>query len=207
MTRLLRMTTFLFALIVLPVVAWAQSGNYLIQRGDTLRVEVMEDATLNRDALVLPDGRITIPLAGSVIAAGRSVSQVSAALKSRLTEHFAVEPTVFVSVNRLAEREALPEAAEVEPLLFEVFVLGEASNPGRLQIEPGTTVLQLFAQMGGFTNFAALKRIQLRRTDSTGTEKIYTLNYSAIQDGTSRAGLTTMQDGDVIVVPQRRLFE
>lgn len=203
MTYPLRMLTLVVALVMLPLTGWTQ-GNYLIQPGDTLRVEVLEDSTLNRDALVLPDGRITIPLAGSVTAAGRTVSQISASLRSRLATNFAVEPNVFVSVRRLADRD--PEREE-ETLLLRVFILGEAANTGGLQVQPGTTVLQVFARMGGFTNFAAIKRIQLRRVDSSGTEQIYTLNYKAIQDGTSRAGLTTVQDGDVIIIPQRRLFE
>ena len=55
--------------------------------------------------------------------------------------------------------------------------------------------------------FAATKRIQLRRVDASGTEKVYLINYKAIEDGSSRNGATVLQEGDVILVPQRRLFE
>ena len=34
--------------------------------GDVLNIEVLEDASLNRQALVLPDGRVTVPLAGNL---------------------------------------------------------------------------------------------------------------------------------------------
>lgn len=179
--------------------AQAQPGNYVIRPGDTLRIEVLEDETLNRSLLVLPDGRISMPMAGNIMAAGRSVGQVQRNITSALVSSFALQPTVFVSVSALSEQ-------GIEPLT--VYVLGEAANPGRVEIEPGTTVLQLFAQVGGFSSFAALKRIQLRRTDpATGTETIYGLNYKDIQNGRSSNGLVRLQEGDVIMVPQRRLFE
>lgn len=180
-------------------------GNYSIRPGDTLRVEVLEDESLNRTLLVLPDGRISAPLAGSVRAAGRTVEQVRRALTSALERSFSVPPTVYVGVAGLAEA---PPAAPAEPAIISIYVLGEANSPGQIDMEPGATVLQLFSRMGGFTNFAALGRIQLRRADpQTGTETIYRLDYKAIQAGTSRNGLTALRDGDVIVVPQRRLFE
>lgn len=179
--------------------AEAQQGNYAIRPGDTLRLEVLEDETLNRSLLVLPDGRISVPMAGNLMVAGRTLGQVERSIASALASSFALRPTVYVGISSLAE--ILDEPAAV-------FVLGEANNPGRVTVEPETTVLQLFAQVGGFTSFAALKRIQLRRTDpQTGTETIYTLNFKEIQAGRSPNGLVQLQDGDVIMVPQRRLFE
>jgi polysaccharide export outer membrane protein len=173
-----------------------------------LRVEVLEDPSLNRAALVAPDGRITMPLAGGIRASGRTVEAVQADLAARLTSSFAAAPTVFVSVERLAERLPAGVAAAAPAPTITVYVMGEAAKPGKLQVAPGTTVLQLFAEMGGFGKFAATKRIQLRRTDSTtGGETTYRLNYNAIEAGTSTSGATTLQGGDVIVVPQRRLFE
>ncbi|MFW2541565.1 polysaccharide biosynthesis/export family protein [Primorskyibacter sp. 2E107] len=190
------------ALLAMTDVAHAQSS-YRIQNGDVLRIEVLEDESLNRELLVLPDGRISMPLAGNVQAAGRTISQVQRAITTGLANNFSLTPTVYVGVNRLAEREA---PTEEEPVRFSIYVLGEAAKTGLIEVEPGTTVLQLFAQMGGFTNFAAKKRIQLRRRTETG-ERIFTLNYKDIERGKSGAGLAVVHDGDVFVVPQRRLFE
>jgi polysaccharide export outer membrane protein len=190
---------------LLPVAAGAQS-NYAIRPGDTLRLEVLEDESLNRNLLVLPDGRIAVPMAGSIQAAGRSLSEVQRNIASALSGSFALQPTVYVDVMSLAERTPAAPKEPEPPVL--VYVLGEAANPGRVEIEPGTTVLQLFAQVGGFTSFAAEKRIQLRRTEpKTGQETIYQLNYKAIQSGRSPNGLVQLQSGDVIMIPQRRLFE
>lgn len=183
----------------------AQAQDYRIQSGDVLRIEVLEDTSLNRTALVTPDGRVGLPLAGTVIAAGRTVSQVQAALASRLAVNFASAPTVFVGVERINEAVLSGPAA---PATVDVFLVGEANKPGRLTVEHGTTLLQLFGEMGGFTKFAATKRVQLRRMDGqTGKETVYTFNYRDIVNGASSGGTTHLRDGDVILIPQRKLFE
>ena len=74
---------------------------------------MVEDAGLNRSALIAPDGRITLPLAGSVTAAGRTVEAVQADLVQRLTGSFATAPTVFVSIDQLAQDLPATEADEV----------------------------------------------------------------------------------------------
>lgn len=202
-----RIITLLAGLLLLPVLlaapVFAQNA-YLVKAGDVLRIEVLEDATLSRSALIPPDGRITIPLAGSIAAAGRSVEEIQADLIKKLTPSFAAAPNVFVSIESIftAPLNTIP----VVPVLYAIYVNGEAANPGRVDVDPGTTVLQLFGQMGGFSKFAATKRIQLRRIVG-GAEKIYGINYDQILAGASTAGNTTLMDGDVIIVPQRRLFE
>jgi polysaccharide biosynthesis/export protein len=181
--------------------AVAQDG-YRIQPGDVLRVEVLEDPGLNRSTLVSPDGRISFPLAGGLPAAGRTLEQLQTDLAGKIGANFATTPNVFISLERVSEPRAAVGGGAVGPATIEIFVMGEAANPGKLEVERGTTLLQAFAQMGGFSPFAATKRVQLRRAGN-----ITTLSYDAIERGTSTAGATVLQDGDVIVVPQRKLFE
>ena len=193
------------AMLMLPLLlapeVLAQDG-YRIRPGDTLRIEILEDPGLNRSVLVSPDGRIAFPLAGGVVAAGHTLEQVQTDLAARIAPNFAATPNVFISVERVADRPAGNGGARAAVATIDVFVMGEAAKPGKLELKRGTNVLQAFAQMGGFSKFAATKRVQLRR----GT-KTYGMNYKAIEDGTSTAGATVLHDGDVIVVPQRRLFE
>ena len=204
-----RFTTVLTALITLLALGGPANAQdaYRIRPGDVLRIEVLEDATLNRSVLVSPDGRISLPLAGSVMAAGNSIEAVQQALTAQLAPNFAAPPSVFVAIEQLAERVLAGPAVPAVAPVINIYVLGEVGNPGKLEVSPGTTVLQLFAQVGGFAPFAATTRIQLRRVDTHGTEQIYALNYDAIEAGTNPNGRTTLLEGDVIVVPQRRLFE
>ncbi|ALG88948.1 MAG: sugar transporter [Confluentimicrobium sp.] len=194
---------FLFLSLFVATSAAAANGNYLIQPGDTIRIEVLEDATLNRTALVLPDGKISFPFAGTVTAAGRTLSQVERAVTAGIASNFASEPTVYVSVANLA-----PAAAVTALTTVNIYVLGEINGPGLVQVEPGTTLLQALAQTGGFTKFAATKRVQLRRRDpNTGAEKVYKINYRALSQGAAVGGNVVLAEGDVILVPERRLFE
>lgn len=185
----------------------AQSG-YGIQPGDVIQVDVLEDASLNRNALVLPDGSINFPLVGTIQAGGRTAEAVQAAIASSLASNFAAPPTVFVSVRSLGVR---PEAVGGGPAIapgISVYIVGEAASPGKKSVTPGTTLLQFLAEAGGVTKFAATKRIQLRRTDpKSGVENVYTFNYRAVQAGAASRQTIVLAPGDVIVVPERRLFE
>lgn len=203
----MRFLTILLTGFIAVLTFWANDviaqSVYALQPGDRIRVEVLEDNSLNREILVAPDGRITLPLAGSVQAGGRSVDQVAASITVALEDDFTVRPNVFVTLVALAPRGPI---LPVEPETLSIFVLGEVDNSGVVQVEPGTSIIQLFA-ITGFTNFAATRRIQLRRTGPDGKEKIFALNYDAMLSGQSPNGAATLLEGDVIVVPQRKLFE
>lgn len=201
MSILRRLAAALVMLPLLAVTAWSQ--DYKVRSGDVLQIEVLEDSTLNRTAIVLPDGQISLPLAGSVRAAGRSLAEVQADLAGRLAPNFAKAPTVYVTLSALAERAPSTPAA---PRLMDIYVLGAATTPGKVEVKPGSTLLQALAQAGGVTPFAAKKRIQLRRVDKSGVEKVYRFDLDAIERGEA-GGTTRLMAGDVIVIPQRRLFE
>lgn len=192
----------LAALMVLPFIAVdAAAQDYRLQRGDTVQIEVLEDSSLSRSTLVLPDGQITVPQVGTVRAAGRTLEQLQADVAARLSPSFVTPPTVFVTLSSLAPIIDRPERT------IDIFVIGAANAPGRVQIPPGSTLLQALSAAGGLSPFAADKRVQLRRVDKAGNEKIYRVDYDAIERGVSNVGTTRVVDGDVIVIPQRKLFE
>jgi len=94
------------------------------------------------------------------------------------------------------------------PAPLNIYVMGEVQSPGKKAVERGTSLLQFLASSGGFTKFAATKRIQVRRTDpKTGQATVYGFNYHAIEKGAATVSSIILNEGDVIVVPERRLFE
>lgn len=195
-----------FWMCLIATAALAQ-GNYQVRPGDTLQIEVLEDSSLNRSVIVLPDGRFSFPYAGTVRAGGRTLTQVEAALTSAIASNFAIEPSVFVSVANLRPREEQGEVAPPVLPTISIFFLGEVASPGEKSVPPGTTFLQALATSGGFSNFAAEKRVQLRRTDPhTGQQTVYQINYRALANG-AQGNSVVLSDGDVILVPERRLFE
>ena len=192
-----KMLLAMLTVLVTAPLAMAQSAGYRIQPGDQLAITVLEDDTLNRQLLVLPDGSISVPLAGTIKASGRSVESVESAIADKLASNFAVRPSVFVSVVAVDETYGT----------FPIYVMGQVATPGMVEVEPGTTLLQAIALAGGLDRFAASKRIQLRRTDSSGQERLYLFNFKAVERGGAIESMITLREGDVLLVPERRLFE
>lgn len=188
-------------LVLVATMARAQS-EYRIQPGDSLNIEVLEDSSLNRSVVVLPDGRFSFPFAGTLRASGRTTAQIQNNVTAAIQSSFASPPTVFVSVVPAAENLEVSSGETID-----VYFLGQVTTPGLLEIKAGATLLQAIAVGGGVTRFAAIKRIQLRRTNpQTGVQNVITLNYKALANGTASNAIK-LKDGDVILVPERRLFE
>lgn len=183
--------------------AHAQSG-FSVAPGDTLTIEVLEDPELNRDVLVLPDGTINFPFAGSVNVGGRSVSDIESSIESAIASNFASRPNVFVRVQQLTPTGRGTAVASS----MDVYFLGEFNSPGALALPHGTTFLQALAAGGGLTPFAADKRVQLRRVDRrTGASRVVVINYRALSRGAVLTRDVVLRDGDVILAPTRGLFE
>ncbi|WP_407496379.1 polysaccharide biosynthesis/export family protein [Pseudooceanicola sp. MF1-13] len=198
-------------LVLGAAMAQARSA-YQLQPGDEVRIEVIEDESLNRTVLVLPDGTIAFPFVGSIPAAGSSVTGLQRRLADQLAPSFAIRPTIFISVKSVAEaqrpgrvvRQAPRQVAK--PMAQDGFyVMGEVAKPGRVAMPAasGVTLLQGLSMVGGFTKFAATKRIELRRVVS-GKEQVFLFDYHR---GRGISAATPLRPGDVLVVPERRLFE
>lgn len=204
--KLLQLMSMVAVFVAAALTASAQS-DYRIRPGDSLSIEVLEDNSLNRNVLVLPDGRFSFPFAGTLAASGRTIGEVEASIRGAIAGNFTVDPTVFVAVTPAQVVPRARGAAAPAPTV-DIFFVGEVNAAGAKAMTPGTTFLQAIASSGGFTNFAATKRIQLRRTDpATGMQSVYEINYRALSDGAVMENDFPLQDGDVILAPERRLFE
>lgn len=191
--------TILWVLVALHAAgALAQTGGtvYRINPGDTLSISVLEDPGLNTGALVRPDGRISMPLAGDIVAEGRTPPEVASAIRRALSSTFVAPPTVTVAVTGLGE----------ERLVGGVFAIGEIANPGRYDLDVPVDILQFLALAGGPGPFAATRRIQVRRMID-GRQTVMLFDYDVVTEGLVPSTPIMLRDGDVVVVPQRRLFE
>ena len=201
------MRTFFLIALVAGVLAGlpAAAQTFTLRPGDVIDVSVLEDANLNRQSLVRPDGKISLPIAGTIEAAGRTPEQVQAAIVARLRDDFVTDPTVTVALVSLAP-EALEE--QEEEALGRIFVLGQVRSPGLFQFkeEEPLNALQALALAGGPDVFAARKRIQIRRRTEAG-EELIVFNYDDVEEGLLMPDAVMLADGDVIVVPERGIFE
>lgn len=196
-----------FFLALLSIISWgasvtAQDLGYLVQPGDRLEVTVLEDPGLNRTVLVRPDGRISLPLSGTITAEGMTPEAIAAAVRRGLSRDFVEPPTVTVSLVSLGA----PMASGDVAASAEIYVLGQVARPGVYQVLLPIDALQALALAGGPGAFAAERRIQIRRRSAEG-ESLQLFDYRHIQEGRVPSPFIALSDGDVIVVPERGLFE
>ena len=179
---------------------------YRIRVGDTLTVSVLEDPNLTRTVFVRPDGRISLPIAGSVKVEGIAPEQLEVILAERYSRGFQITPTVTVSIRGLGPgRPQGPQGPAVEPTTF--YLLGQVGRRGPIATPEPLTVMEALAVAGGPTPFAAADRIQIRRFDEEGVEEILYFDYTALEEGAPIENNIVLEEGDIIYVPERGLFD
>ena len=152
--------------------------------------------------MIDPRGEIAFPLAGHIRARGLTPLAVENIIKSKLKGNYADE-NLDVTVALLTSPKEIPE----EDLKPKIFVTGEVIRPGSYVVRQPTTLMQAIALAGGIGPFAAKQRIQVRRRGTGGDETIYMFNYKAYEAGADLEGNIWLRAGDVIMVPERGLFD
>lgn len=179
---------------------------YAIRPGDTLTISVLEDPNLTRTVLVRPDGRVSLPIAGSVVVAGFSPEDLERLLSERFARGFQITPTVTVSIRGLAPLARGGGGGErQEPTRY--YLLGSIGRRGPIDVPEPLTILEVLALAGGPTPFAASDRIQIRRIDENGVETIMMFNFRALEDGELIQNNILLEAGDIVFVPERGLFD
>src|SRR5262249_10338414 len=162
----------------------ALSDEYRLGPGDKLRIEVYKDPQLSQSVQIRPDGKITLPLVGDIDATGRTPIELRDQVAQALKE-FMNNPTVTVIV--------------VEAVASQVFVMGEVSHPGSMQLHGPTTILQAIAMAGGFKEFANTKDIQVLRANPNGSVQKLKFNYKEVLNGDTKPFL--LRSGYTVIVP------
>jgi polysaccharide biosynthesis/export protein len=170
-----------------------------LQPGDSIHISVWQDPKLDRQLVVGPDGMISFPLAGHIKAAGLTPQALENTLRRRLQKNYTSRLDITVSlaaINKDAENASQPR----------IYITGEVLKPGPYVIRPNTNVMQALALAGGLGPFAASKRIQIRR-QVNGNDSTFLFNYNSYVAGTNTVDNINLRSGDVIIVPERGLFE
>lgn len=158
---------------------------YLLNAGDVLDISVWNEEALQKQVVVLPDGVITFPLAGEVIAKNKTVAEVQADLKEKLTSYLA-DPVVTVSV------------ASVEG--NRIHILGKVLNPGSFKMSQPLDAMQALSLAGGLTPYAGENNIIVIRRDGD-KQDIMPVRYADLKKGEQLKTNIILKSGDVIVVP------
>jgi polysaccharide export outer membrane protein len=162
----------------------------------------LQDPKLDRTVVVDPLGEIAFPLAGHIRARGLTPVALENILKNKLKPNYKDE-ALDVTVAIANAPKDIPE----DDLKPKFFITGEVIKPGSYVIRQPTTLMQAIALAGGVGPFAAKQRIQVRRRVAGGDETIYMFNYRAYEAGADLEGNIPLRAGDVIMVPERGLFD
>jgi len=167
-----------------PAPALALAGSYVLGPTDVITVTVLKETTLSSSLLVRPDGMITMPLLGDVKAAGLTPLQLADDIAARLKKYIQ-DPNVSVILTQMNSKK--------------VFLIGEITKVGPVELTPGMTLLEAIANGGGLTPYGNAKRMYILRTEDGKHTKI-PVHYKAALKGYSDQNIT-LKPGDTIVVP------
>jgi polysaccharide export outer membrane protein len=168
-------------------------ADYLIGVDDIVQVTVWRNPELGITVPVRPDGKISVPLVGDVMAAGMAPSDVALDIQSRLATYVR-DPQVAVILTDLRSHEYLSR----------VRVTGAVRQPVSIPFRQGMTVLDAVLAAGGLTEFAAPDRSDLHRRLEAGTRS-YEVRLDRILNRGDLSTNYTVAPGDVITVPERTL--
>ncbi|WP_301592290.1 polysaccharide biosynthesis/export family protein [Sabulicella glaciei] len=161
----------------LPPLPPSAAEPYRLGPGDRVRVTVFDDPQLSGDFRVSDAGAISLPLAGSVPATGRTTREVERAIEGILKEKgLFQQPSVAVEVMEYRS----------------VYVLGMVERGGQAPYQPGMTVLSAIAVFGGFNYRAVRDHVSLTRIGEDGVAREYRAGPQAL-----------VRPGDVINVLER----
>lgn len=164
---------------------------YRIGVGDALEVNVWRNPELSVSVPVRPDGKISMPLVGDIVAAQLTATELSSNIAVSLTEYVR-NPQVTVIVSN-------PSSSDFQR---RVRITGAVNNPQSIPYREGMTVLDLVLLAGGTNEFASPNRTKLYRKIN-GELKVYPVY---LNDLINKGKVTTnypLQPSDIVTVPER----
>lgn len=166
-------------------------AEYKIGVGDALVINVWRNPELSLNVPVRPDGKISMPLIGDVVAADLTSEQLSQNITKSLTT-FIRSPQVTVIV-------ANPSSSDFQR---RVRITGAVANPQSIPYREGMTVLDLVLLAGGPNQFASANKAKLYRKVG-GELKVYSIRLDDLINDGDVATNYALQPSDIVTVPER----
>lgn len=171
---------------VIPAAAALGSSqvDYKIGPLDELSITVFREPDLSLDEVpVDASGNIIFPLIGQLFVAGKTSTEISDMIRTRLGERFLVDPQVSVIVKSSVSQK--------------VTVEGQVTEPGVFELQGQTTLLQALAMAKGPTRVAKLDQVIIFR-EMDGQRYAAMFNVDDIRKG--RAADPQILGNDTVVI-------
>jgi polysaccharide biosynthesis/export protein len=164
---------------------------YVIAPGDTLDVKFASNPELNEMGIpVRPDGRISLQLAPEVKAAGLTPNQ----LREQISRTYSAEvrkPDVTIVVRNFADQK--------------IFVDGEVTLPGLVELKGPTTVMRAISQARGARESARLSNVIVIRKDYDGSPMAANIDLTKVINGTDMSQDIHLMPYDIVYVPKSNI--
>lgn len=159
---------------------------------DTIQVDVLNVPELSRELQVDASGRISMPLAGTIDARGKTADELARSIEAALRGRYVRNPEVIINI-----KSSVSQVVTVD---------GQVVEPGLYPVTNQMTLMRAIASAKGMTEFARAEEVVILRTVN-GRKMAGLYNMGAIRSGAYDD--PAIYANDVIVVgdsPQRRLF-
>ncbi len=166
-------------LIVLLAAAAAGAEDYVIGAGDKLNIAVWGEADLSLQAAVRPDGKVTMPGIGDVVAEGKTPMQLQSEIASKLSR-LIKDPIVTVTLIDVVNSRA--------------YVVGGGVKPAVYDLKQKTTLLQLMSTID--VTAADLRNSYVLRNG----QKVKTDFYELYNSGAVNMDIP-IENGDMVFFP------
>lgn len=134
--------------------ATVSTSDYRVRAGDVLQINVFQLQDFNREAAVDAAGTIALPLIGAVPVAEKTVREIKSEISQRLKAKYLQNPQVLVSVK--------------DAVGLRVAVQGAVKSPGVIPLHGDTTLTNIIAQSGGFTEISDQSHVVILRNTDQG---------------------------------------
>jgi protein involved in polysaccharide export with SLBB domain len=134
----------------------AIDSSYTLGPGDRIKISIFNQGDLSGEYVLDGDGRFSMPLIGSVQAAGLSPSDLEALLVSKLKPDYLVNPRIFIQMTNYRP----------------YYLIGEVQGTGAFPYVAGMTYLTAVAIAGGFTYRAKKEFVYVIHGDDPEQEEV-----------------------------------
>jgi polysaccharide export outer membrane protein len=172
--------------------AGAQNDTYFLGAGDEITVGVWGYPELSGQHIIGPDGKITLPLVGTVKVADSSREQASTTITKLLTPYYA-DLTTTVRVDRYASNRVL--------------VLGRVVRPGEVHFGmTNPTLLEAISLAGGLAEATGLEGAESlpfsRCAVFRGRDQLVWIELEPLFTGRDLSLNLRLQRNDIVYIPE-----
>jgi polysaccharide biosynthesis/export protein len=164
---------------------------YYIGVDDIVAVNVWKNPDLSITVPVRPDGKISVPLAGEILAGGKAPLEVAQMITQKLSKYIR-DPIVTVILDELRSHEYLSR----------IRVTGAVRTPVSINFRQGMTILDVVLAAGGLNEFASANKTKLYRKANGKLEQVNIDLADILFEGNMSTNIN-MQPGDILSVPER----